>query len=50
MVGGATGSLERLAESSVGQATPKGDVNEEGKLDFQADPKYAGPRVDRSGV
>ncbi|KAI8408466.1 hypothetical protein FOFC_11411 [Fusarium oxysporum] len=30
MVGGATGSLERLAESSVRQATPKGDVNEEG--------------------
>ncbi|EXL78397.1 hypothetical protein FOPG_07333 [Fusarium oxysporum f. sp. conglutinans race 2 54008] len=29
MVGGATGSLERLAESSVRQATPKGDVNEE---------------------
>jgi hypothetical protein len=49
MVGGAD-SLERLAESRVGEATPKRGVDEEDQPDLQADPKYAGLRVDRSGV
>jgi hypothetical protein len=34
----------------MGQAIPKDDVNEEDQLNLQADPKHAGPSVDRSGV
>lgn len=52
MVGGATSNLEELAERSVGQVIPKGDVNEEDQLDLQADrdtpaPVLIGPGCDR---
>lgn len=52
MVGGATSNLEELAERRAGQVIPEGDVNEEDRLDLQADrnmpvPVLTGPRCDR---